>query len=320
MKIMIVGAGIIGTIYGWAFAEAGHEVTHLVRSGRGTQFSKGIEIDMYDVRKGHRRDFLGHYPIQVTEDVPPNTTFDLIVVPTKHYRLIETLNQIVPKIGEADYWLLTQNWDGVEAVNTILPTSHYVYGDAKAGGKFDGNTLVATIASVDIGQVDGRQDECLDKVVRLCESAQIGITVRKNILHYLWVQYAVTGGLWPALVKGGSLEGALANRQVGEQAFRAVGECLEVTSRRGVDLKDYPETKLYMNSSPIGLWIASLTVKFMFRYNKLVQRSSAHGLSDAEEVKAFYYDLLNSGKQLGVDMPAMRAFEPDIRQFVSAHM
>ena len=317
MKILMVGAGIIGSIYGWAFAEAGHEVTHLVRPGRAAQFASGIEIDMYDVRKGYKRDFLGHYPIKATESVLPDARFDLVVVPIKHYHLVETLEQLVPQTGNADYWLLTQNWDGVEAINAILPPARYVYGDAKAGGKFEGHTLIATIASVDIGQVDSRHDASLEKVVRLCESAQIGVTVQENILHYLWVQYAVTGGLWPALVKGGSLAGALANRQIGEQAFRAVRECLEIVTKRGVDLKKYPETKMYMNSSPVGLWIASIAIKFMFKHNKLVQRSSAHGLADAEEVKAFYYDLLNTGRQLGVDMPAMSAFESDIREFVA---
>jgi len=35
MKILIVGAGIVGTIYGWALLpKPGHEVTHLVRPGR----------------------------------------------------------------------------------------------------------------------------------------------------------------------------------------------------------------------------------------------------------------------------------------------
>jgi len=235
-----------------------------------------------------------------------------------HYHI---LKQIAPQAGNADYFLLTQNWDGTEAVDAIIPQSRYVYGDAKAGGMFEEDgTLVATIASVDIGQVNGRHDACLDKVVNLCKSAQVGVTLQPNILHYLWVQYAVTGGLWPALIKAGSLEAVFANRQIGEQGVRAVRECLEVVTRRGVNLKKYPETKMYMNSSPIGLWIAGQVIKFMFRFNKLVQRSSLHGLGDIEEVKAFYYDLLNTGRKLGVDMPAMSAFEVDIRQFNPIHI
>jgi len=319
MKILIVGAGIIGTIYGWAFAEAGHEVTHLVRPGRAANYQDGFKIDMYDVRKGHKKDFIGYYPICVTETVNPTDGYELVIVPTKHYHLLETLEKLVPQTGNADYWLLTQNWDGTEAVNAILSPSRYVYGDAKAGGKFEGNTLIATLASVDIGQVDGRHDTCLNKVLALCKSAQVEVTIQENILHYLWVQYAITGGLWPALVKAGSLEAVFANQQVGAQGVRAVRECLEVLTRRGVDLKKYPETKMYQNTAPLGLWIAGLVLKAMFRFNKLVQRSSLHGLDDAREVKAFYYDLLNTGRKLGVDMPAMSAFEPDIQGFNPAH-
>jgi 2-dehydropantoate 2-reductase len=315
MKTLIVGAGIIGTIYGWAFAEAGHDVTHLVRPGKAAQFKNGFKIDMYDVRKGHKRDFIGHYAIRVTETIQPADDYELVIVPTKHYRLLETLKQLVPQTGNADYWLLTQNWDGTEAIDAIIPPSRYVYGDAKAGGKFEGETLISTLASVDIGQVNGRHDACLDKVIALCQSAQVGVTVQENILHYLWVQYAITGGLWPALVKAGGLEAVLDNRQAGEQGLRAVRECLEVLTKRGVDLKKYPETKMYMNSAPFGMWIASLVIKALFRFSKLVQRSSLHGLGDIEEVKAFYYDLLNTGCQLGVEMPAMRAFEMDILQF-----
>jgi ketopantoate reductase len=318
MKKLIVGAGIIGSIYGWAFAEVGHDVTHLVRPGKSARYANGLKIDMYDVRKGHRRNFIGHYSPCVTETVQPANGYKLVIVPTKHCHLPETLKQIVPQAGDADYLLLTQNWEGTEGIDAILPPSRYVYGDAKAGGKFEQDTLIATIASVDIGQVDGRHDACLNKVTALCKSAQIDATVHENILHYLWVQYAITGGLWPALVRAGSLEAVLEDRRIAEQGIRAARECLEVIARRGVDLNKYPETKMYLNNSPVALWIASLTIKVMFRYNKLAQRSSLHGSGDAQEVQAFYYDLLNAGRQFGMDMPVMSLFEPDIRQFAGA--
>jgi 2-dehydropantoate 2-reductase len=319
MKTLIVGAGIIGTIYGWAFAEAGHEVIHFVRPGRASRYQNGIEVDMLDMRKRRKRDIIGHYPIRVTETVQPSDGYELVIVPTKHYQLLEALKQLVSQTGNADYFLLTQNWDGTESIDAILPPSRYVFGDAKAGGTFHGDQLVATISSIDIGQVGGRHDACLDKVIAICQSAQIPATVHENILHYLWVQYAVTGGLWPALVKAGSLDAVLANRSIGEQGIYAASECLEVITRRGVDLKQYPETKMYLNHSPLALWVAGLAMKVMFRFNKYMQRSSAHGLSDPQEIKAFYYDLLNTGHQLGVAMPAMSAFEPDIRQLKPQH-
>jgi 2-dehydropantoate 2-reductase len=319
MKILIVGAGIVGSIYGWAFAEAGHNVTHLVRPGKAKKFIKGMPVDMLDMRKGHKKNFNGQYTVCVTETVQPADGYELVVVPTKHYDLLEALKQVVPQTGNADYFLLTQNWEGTEAIDAILPPSRYVFGDAKAGGTFKDGTLVATLSSVDVGQVGGRRDACLEKVIGLCRSAQIETTVHENILHYLWVQYAITGGLWPSLVKGGSLEAVLDNPSIGEQGIHAARECLEVIARRGVDLKKYPETKMYLNASPFNMWVAGLTMKVMFRFNKYMQRSSAHGLSDPQEIRAFYYDLLNTGRQLGVEMPAMSAFEPDVQKFSLEH-
>jgi 2-dehydropantoate 2-reductase len=159
MKVLIIGAGIIGSIYGWAFAEAGNDVTYLVRPGKAVQFRDGIQIDIYDTRKGHKKDFIGHYPICVTETIQPSDNYELVIVPTKHHRLIETLKSTVQQAGNADFLLLTQNWDGSQEIDTILPPSRYVYGDAKAGGAFENGILVSTIDSVDIGQVEGRQDE-----------------------------------------------------------------------------------------------------------------------------------------------------------------
>ena len=40
MRVLVVGAGIIGSIYGWALAESGHRVVHLVRAGRAVSLRK----------------------------------------------------------------------------------------------------------------------------------------------------------------------------------------------------------------------------------------------------------------------------------------
>jgi len=36
------------------------------------------------------------------------------------------------------------------------------------------------------GQVNGRHDACLDKVIALCRSASWVLELPPNILHYLW--------------------------------------------------------------------------------------------------------------------------------------
>ena len=67
----------------------------------------------------------------------------------------ETLKEIVPKAGSAEFLLLTQYWRGTERHRPYLPRARYVYGDAKAGGTFSEGTLVAALKAIDIGSPEG---------------------------------------------------------------------------------------------------------------------------------------------------------------------
>ena len=59
MRVLVIGAGIIGSIYGWALSESGHDVEHLVRSGRAATLLEGLPLDLFDRRKGRNGAFAG---------------------------------------------------------------------------------------------------------------------------------------------------------------------------------------------------------------------------------------------------------------------
>ena len=318
MKILMVGAGIIGDIYGWALSEGGNEVMHLVRPGRAERYKDGIRLDMLDNRKGYKRNYIGHYDLKVTETVRESDGYELVIVPTKPYQLLDALKQIVPLAGNADFLLLTQNWKGTKEIDAILSPSRYAFGDAKAGGAFIDGVLVSTLfASLDIGQVDGVESEPLKKMAALFSAMKIEPVLHKDILQYIWVQYAINAGLWPPVVRAGSLEALLNNFKVGELGLQAVKECLEVVKKRGVDLSGYPDAKMYLQTSTIGRWATGILIRLMFRFNQSVMRSSLHALGAPLEIKNSFYDLLESGKELGVPMPVMSSFEPDIQKFIA---
>jgi 2-dehydropantoate 2-reductase len=316
MKVLVVGAGIIGTIFGWALAEEGHDVTHFVRRGKGGQFPNGAQIDMLENRKG-KKNFIGKYDIKLTEILSAEDGYEAVVVPTKPYQLLDVLKQIVPLTGNADYLLLTQNWNGTAEIDAILPQSRYIFGDAHAGGVWKDGLLIATIMNdIILGQVDGKRGVLLQKFVQLFEGIKMKVVIPENILHYIWVQYAINAGLWTGLVRAGSLDALLRDSVNGPLSLRSVKECIDVVAKRGVDLKKYPESQMYMNTgSKIGGMIAGFAIRMMFKFNKSVQRASAHGLGDPIEIKTAYYSLLDSGNELGVSMPVTKSFHADIDQF-----
>ena len=320
MRVLVVGAGIIGTIYGWALAESGHQVVHLVRSGRAAALGNGLAIDLLDKRKGRKRSFRGLYRLTAVEALMPADSFELIIVPTKHYGLAQTLGEIAPKAGTTDLLLLTQNWLGTAEIDAILPRSRYTYGDAKAGGTFSRGGLVATLSAIDIGSPEGKPSALAEKAAGLFASADIKTTLHANMLHYLWIQYAITGGLWAALIHAGSIDSLLSNHDAGNAALMASRECLEVVRRRGVDLSQYPEAAPFLTNSALRKRIYGWVMAWMFRHDEYTKRCSAHALGDPTEVKTSYEDLIATGHALGVSMPAMESYAEAIRQFaVTAH-
>jgi 2-dehydropantoate 2-reductase len=315
MHVLVVGAGIIGSIYGWALAESGHYVVHLVRSGRAGAFRDGLPLDVFDRRKGHERNFRGLYRQHAVEMVSPTDTFELVIVPVKHYALVQTLKEVVPKVGAAEFLLLTQNWRGTDDIDSILPRSRYIYGDAKAGGAFSEGTLVAALKGIDIGSPEGEPSALARRFEGLFASADIPTRLHSDMLYYLWIQYAITGGLWAALMQAGNLDAMLNDPEATSAALRAACECVEVVKRRGAVLSRYPETKPFLTNSAlrkrVNLWMTC----WMFRHDEYTKRCSSHAFGDPVEVTMFYDDLITTGRDLGVSMPVMDSYADSIRRF-----
>jgi len=308
MRVLVIGAGVIGSIYGWALAESGHHVVHFVRPRRAATLRGGLALDVYDRRKGHKRFFRGRYRLEAIEALSPTDAFELVIVPVKHYALFETLKEIVPRAGAADFLLLTQNWQGSAEIDRILPRGRYLFGDAKAGGTFSEGTLVAALYAIDLGPPEGEPEALARKAAALFVSAGIRTRLQSEMLQYLWIQYAITGGPWAALVQAGSLDAFLKEREAIVRAFEAGRECLDVVARRGVALASYAEARPFLTKSALLREFYVWMMRRMFRHNEYTKRCSAHAFGDPIEVQTFYKDLISTGRALGVSMPVMESF------------
>jgi 2-dehydropantoate 2-reductase len=317
MRVLVIGAGIIGSIYGWALAESGNRVVHLVRPGRAAALRDGLPLDMFDRRKGHKRKFHGLYRVDAVETISPTDAFELIVVPVKHYALVETLQEIVPRAGPAEFLLLTQNWRGTKDVDSILPRTRYVYGDAKGGGTFAGGKLIATLSALDLGSPEEEASSLAKKIAALFSAADIQTNLHADMLDYLWVQYAISGSLWAALIHAGNFDAIFNDRDAARAALSAVRECLEVLKRRGVSLSRYEETGPFLTDSALRMKFYLWIMRWMFRHDEYTKRCSAHAFGAPAEVKVFYDDLIATGHELGVAMPVMESYAEALRRFAS---
>jgi ketopantoate reductase len=174
---------------------------------------------------------------------------------------------------------------------------------------------MAALKAIDIGSPEGEPTALAKKAADLFASADIETRLHSDILHYLWVQYAMTGGPWAALVKAGSINAMLNDRDASSAALKAGCECLQVVKRRGVDLSRYPETTPFLTSSALRRRFYGWALRRMFRRDDYTKRCSAYALGDPVEIRTFYDDLITTGRDLGVSMPVMESYAEAIRQF-----
>ena len=321
MKVLIIGAGVIGSIYGWALSEAGHNITHYVRSGKKDKLKDGINIDVADTRKGKKKRHIVNYAAISTEVLSPSDSYDLVIIPVKQHQLIELLSQIANKTGSADYLIMTGNWHGTAEVDKILPQSRYIWGDTTVGGTYKNGILIAGIFSpVQLGEINGENTERLRKIAALFKSAGFKPEVPYNIIHAHWLQYALNAAMWSNFAASDSLNKLLRDAKAIDNTLFSIKEAFDVCIKRGVDLNDYPELKTYYNTTPISRFFKRIMLRYVFTFNEVVKRTSIqHALNGAEELDIIYRDIMKSSKEHNIPLPHLEILKDKVEEFIKKH-
>lgn len=318
MKVLIVGAGVIGVTYGFMLGRGGHDVTHLVRAGRAARFDTPLPVDVLYREENRFHRFRGTHVLNVLETIVDPDRFDLVIFPGHHYTMGEILSDLVPRFPHTPFLFLTQNWTGTGEIDAVLGKDQYLLGDAKAGGAWQNGKLVSAIHSVDLGPGDGGALDLAEWVKGWFEAAGLETVVHTDMVHYLWVQFAITGGLSPALIAAGSFKALFRDRALREASLTAVGECFNLVARRGVDVAAYPEARQLLERSWLKDKLLTLMLWWQFTFSEFGKRTSADALGNPRETKAFYYDILSMAQRLEVPMPVFSSFRPAIDAFAAS--
>jgi 2-dehydropantoate 2-reductase len=312
MKTLIVGMGVIGTIYGWALSEAGVDITHIVRKGKKAKFEKGIAVDVYDLREGYPESQNTRYQSKIIEEVSPEDGFELIIVATKQYQAAEAVRELKDIIPLASFLMFTANWEGPEEIDKLLPRSQYLWGYAASTGGYSGDLLVANIAKgFHLGELDGTRTKRLETIIEMFNKAHIKADLKSNIIEWLWIHYAISAGLIGTALYAGGLEEMFSNPDVERLMVPAVQDALRVLEKRGVDITQYPDTEPFLKQPPE---ITTKNYRHTFIETTWGKRAldTGHFKNNPEEMQQFYFEVLETGEKLGVSMPYLSSFKSKI--------
>ena len=309
MKTLIVGTGIIGTIYGWALAEAGLDVTHYVRPGKKEEYRQGVDLDLLDERKGHPANNQTHYNMLCTEEVHPKDGYELVIVPVNAQQLIEALHTLIPCVGNtAIFLLLTSNWEGTAEIDALLPREQYLLGYGDGGGTVRNGAYWTNLgAEIHLGVLEGQSSEKIAQVKALFEKADMKPDIQPNILHWLWVHNASAVGFAVGFAKYGEVKPFLRDSDLMKTCVQATSELVHLCKKRGVDIKQYPDVSFVDWPS----WLVVAMMRWMWSTNKSMQRYTAHAASASsmQETRLHYEAMRRTASELGMELPALQSLE-----------
>jgi 2-dehydropantoate 2-reductase len=317
MRILVFGAGAMGSLYGWVLTEAGHEITHFVRRRRAVELTDGLALDVLDGRHRPAVTRRERYAPRVMTHDDPLPGHELILVSVRHHELPAALPQVADLAAGAPVLFLMSLWTGAHDVDAALPRSHYVWGMPAAGGTLspDGLSLqAALLPAVAVGSLTASATGPLDRVTVALASADLKPRVRHEMEHWSQVVFAIAAGLIGASFKSGGIDQLERAPAAMREAVLAVRDALLVCERLGVDVRAFREVMPFYLSSRLASRLIPATLK----RNQVAQRMIE--LYDRHPERAqVLFDVLETGRELGVEMPHLTALERHVPGAPASH-
>lgn len=306
MKILIYGAGVIGCTYAWQLAEAGHDVTILVRKEQKQQVDKqGIHIICQDFRCGEKKLVDIVFRPHVIDELYAQNDFEYIIVTTNKIQLPEVLPVLGAFAGEAHVLFFQNNWDCFDEIARHLKPEQYFFGfPFMVGGGKDIDGIHCAISGMKyshtpIGEVSGEITPRVQKIVQALKEAHLNPVPSRQILLWIITHYAAATGLTAGILSAGNAAKFVGNSAIIRMTIRAIREGFAICLKRGYDAKMEKANKLYQLPLFIGVPIA----KKIYSNEALQLMFDGHVNHSPKEVRQMIDDMIAYGIKYNIATP-----------------
>ena len=316
MKILVFGAGVIGTMHAWAFEKAGHQVSLLVRPGRESRWADGVALRILDGRGGRGEEGKVLYRPNVVNAFGPEDGFDLIVDAVRYTQAEGVLPEIAKNRGNAVVLFFHQSWRGLDVIDRVLTKEQYVLGMPRAGGVLSSGILEGAFeGTVVLGRstcgrptppvIEGAADKNLDFVSGLFRPAGFEVETPENMEHWYWVHFASTAMYTGAIAQAGGYDAFANDKKAIHEAVLAGREAMDICAARGVDVKKIPDARVFV-SAPL---VAAPLLRRALVQPIARRMYQTHPLY-ASEFRQIFDEVLETGRQLNVPTSHLEAYRP----------
>jgi 2-dehydropantoate 2-reductase len=231
MRILVLGAGAVGGYFGGRLAEAGADVTFLVRTARAALLKENgliIKSPTGDLR----------LPVQVaTEDMLAGR-FDLVLLTAKAYDLDQAIAAIRPAVGPGTAILPVLNGLGhLDRLDAAFGAQRVLGGVAYIGATLNVDGVVRhlnRIHGITFGERGGGVSERVEKIARAFAATRFDAWASDDILLDMWEKFVMIASLAGMNCLMRASVGEIIAAEDGESLMLdLLGECQAVAAASG---------------------------------------------------------------------------------------
>jgi len=237
MKILIYGAGVLGSLYAARLHAAGHSVTVLARGQRLVDLrAHGITLE--DLGTGQRT--TTH--VDVVEQLAPEDVYDVIIVLMRRNQVDAILPALAANQHTPTVLFMTNNASGAAAYVAALGAERVLLGFPGAGGVRAGAVVRVYVAPrgtqpTTIGELDGTITPRLQHIAGMFADAGFPIAMSRTMDAWLKTHVAVVSPIANALYLAGGDNYRLSRTRDGlVLLIRAVLEGFRVLRAHGIPI------------------------------------------------------------------------------------
>ena len=305
MRIAVLGIGVIGTTYAYAFQKAGHDIYQILREGK-KDIPTEIVVHILDGRynsKGEEKNDV--YKVTVAED---NSEYDFIIVSVASGKLDCAMNTIKKRNIKGTIVLFCNFWNERKDIERIVGDYEYITAFPTAGGHMSKNYELNCVL-FDHVMLEGEAKANISnyaEILDLLRSADLKWEIPYDMFEWIWIHMAINAGVTSTAGRGGAIDDPnklarelMADAKALKLAVKTIRETLQTVKARGVDLKLY-KNELLPYKIPAG--IAGIAMKKLFSSNELTSRiMTLH--NDISDILYGCKCVYDEGKRHGLSLP-----------------
>jgi 2-dehydropantoate 2-reductase len=231
MRFLVLGAGAIGGYFGGRLAEAGADVTFLVRPRRAQQLAaRGLVVrsPLGDIER----------PVATVLAEEVREPFDLVLLSCKAYDLASAMDAIAPAMGpESTVLPLLNGITHIDALTQRFGAERVLGGACFIGAALEPSGEVrhgGEMQAITFGELSGARSARCEAIADAFAKTKVKWTLADDIVHAMWEKFVMLASLAATTTITRAVIGEILETPRGEAfMLQALAECQAVAKAEG---------------------------------------------------------------------------------------